>query len=456
MTDNRISLTELPQLVQSKIIHHLNRASLNALCSTNRSLHNFITSNNFFCDNWPQLDALFCEQDRREIVHLTKSPDNKKLCAVIREYNKDGTLLVFDIKRGPISKCKVNDDFCPVFSPDGSLIIVGAPNNDRRGLLVGRISFSACTRARTQHGCEVINWSKCFSSYEIRGAAFINRTLVWISHRSGGSEPRLSPCRVYSFMLECNPRNRYGITKSHLSASPFEINQNHGINDFDMNVDVIHKYPYSAINIHCFWTRTKSIIMCKHMDNGTEFEITDVPLNPRLNVSVGLGMSIAFSSKSNSLVGAGSDMSTYSGRLVTFYDEEAGHCVGEGPYQNFCHDLYYFDHYGSPKIWYYDGNILVYSRRMINEHIDQYDPDETQLTNEEKNILEWDESRFSSPRAFYVRGKVPSTIKDRVNIEQANYPFVTLDYADQCTLKPFLEGWTPVMWNLILNGAMYD
>ena len=113
----------------------------------------------------------------------------------------------------------------------------------------------------------------------------------------------------------------------------------------------------------------------------------------------------------------------------------------------------------APKIWYYDGNIIVYSRRMINEYIDEHDPDdpdESQLTEEDRNVLDWDESRLSPPRAFYIRGKVPNTIKDKLNGSNTEDLYITIEYAEQCTLTPFLEGWTSAMWNLILNGAMYD
>ena len=100
MADNRLLLTGLPHLALSNIIYSLDRASSNALSFTNRYLHNFITSDDTFFDKWPLLDVLFSHPDRREVVHLTISLDNKKLCAVIREYNKDGTMIVFDIKKG--------------------------------------------------------------------------------------------------------------------------------------------------------------------------------------------------------------------------------------------------------------------------------------------------------------------------------------------------------------------
>ena len=118
MADNRISLTRLPQLVQANIVKHLNRTSSDALSFTNRFLHNFMSSSDTFFDQWPQLNNLTCVQERREVVHLTQSPDKRKICAVIREYGKVATMIVLDIKRGPISRCKVNANFQPVFSPD--------------------------------------------------------------------------------------------------------------------------------------------------------------------------------------------------------------------------------------------------------------------------------------------------------------------------------------------------
>lgn len=451
MTNNRLSFLCLPHLVHARIAPYLDRESFNALSETNKSLRIFLRSNNKLFDKWPRLNNLFKQDDRHEIVHLVKSPNNKKLCAVIREYEKPGTLIVFDIKLGLISKHTVNGNFQPAFSPNSDVIIAGLPDNDGRGLLIGRILTPPRTRASVREGREIISWYKCFNQYDIRGASFINQETVWVSHVSRVGADELSPQHVYSFTISNKPPNVHGMIISELHASSFIVPGNNQRRYFDINVDVVHKHPYTAINVNCTWELSSKVVLCKHLLCGSRFEFSTIALSPRLDLQAGLGVSLTFSSRSNSLIGVGYDSSDCDGRLITFFDESTGHDFKQGPYQNFSEDFNYY----TPKVWYYDGNIIVYSKTMHASYADQHDPDETLLTSEEKSQLEWDEMSLSPPSAFYIRGKVSDEIKRRMDETQTNVTYAISNYLDECKLTPFLQGWTPVMWNLILNGEIY-
>ena len=458
MKDSLQGFVQLPHLIHGNIVPYLDRGTFNALSATSKSLRNFFRSNDAFFNKWPRLDVFFCEQDRREIVHLTKSPDNKKLCIVVREYNKEGYVVVCDIKQGPITKRKVNVSFQPIFSPNSKLIIVGAPGNSGRGLFIGRISTPAHTRAYLKKKREIINWTRCFSNYAIRGATFIGEKDVWVSHISGGEEPQLSSSRVYSFTVINNSNNTSGIILSDLNMSIFTVPIRNRIIENEMYVDVVHQFPYTAINVSSRWTLTSQLVICEHNKENEEYKFTYIPLSPRLNIEYGIGMNLAFSPGARSLIGVGCDRSyERSGRFVTFFDKDAGHSIDEGPYQNFTPDMHYFTEYGPPKIWYYDGNIIVYSVCMDEQY--QWELNETQLTNEERNEsrheIEWDESSLSPPKAFYIRGLVPNNIKERVNRAQINMTYNVSNYFEECKLTPFLEGWSAEMWNLILNGKIY-
>ena len=460
MSGNKPTLLGLPDELKTHVVPYLDREPFNALRGTNKSLHVFLSSNDSFFDKWPKLDDLFCEQDKREVVHLVKSPDNKKLCAVIRRYMRPGKMIVFDIKKGPINARSVNDRFQPVFSPGSDLIIAGAPSDDERGILIGRITTSAYTRASSKDRREIINWSNAFINFSIRGATFINQEQVWISHRSGRDTTPLSPSHVYSFKITRQRTNKNNIDVSTLSnALPqFTFLVANRDPEDQLNVNVVHKYPYTTIKVDGLWTLSRQLIVCKHIVQQPGYKIIQIPFSPRLDIETGIGMNVAFSTESQSLIGVGCDRSHHSGRIVTFFDEEKGHRIDEGPYQNFTEDLRLFDEYGPPKIWYYDGKIIVYSKRMIEAYQDEHDPDdhdETQLTATDRIRLEWNESCLSSPRAYYVRGKVPEDVKEKINRAQINMTYAVRCYYDTCELKPFLVGWTPEMWNLVLNGIVY-
>lgn len=455
MSRNKATLLGLPDVLRASIVRYLDRDSLNSFCETNKSLCSFLKSDDSFFDKWPRMDELFCEQTRREVVYITKSPNNKKLCAIIREYNKPGKMIVFDIKKGPISTLSVSADFRPVFSPNSDLIIGGAPGV---GILIGRIAKSAHTRASAKEDRDIISWNKFFTNCVIRGVTFINHEEVWISHKAGRLIlGQLSPNHVYSFTVTKHTTNTYGITVSPLSQSAFMVPVTNRNPESELNVDVVHQHPYTAVNVHGRWTLTRQLFVCKHVTSSPGYELINIPLAPRLNIEVGMGMSIAFSPGARSLIGVGCDRGyQHSGRFVTFFDNDAQHNISEGPYQNFTRDLCHFDEYGPPKIWYYDGAIIVYSKPMAEDYVDQHDPDETQLTNEERTIMEWDETRLSPPRAYYIRGKVSADIKEKINRAQINMTYNVFEYYDMCKLTPFLIGWTPEMWNLILNGKVYS
>ena len=179
MSRKKATLLGLPDEINARIVPYLDRGSLDVLCQTNKSLRLFLESNDAFFDQWPRLDDLFYEQEHREVVHLVKSPNNKKLCAVVRQYQKAGKLLIFDIKKGLISTRAVNASFLPVFSPDSDLIVAG---NNGVGILIGRIATPAHTRASVRDERKIINWYTC-NERDIRGVTFINQEQVWISHR---------------------------------------------------------------------------------------------------------------------------------------------------------------------------------------------------------------------------------------------------------------------------------
>ena len=454
-------MQQLPKEIIGCISPLLDRKSIGALCCTNKYINKFLKSKNELFYQWPALGGCGNPTDSTEMVHLIRSPDGTKLCIVTRRYRQPGRMRVYDVRTGPICVVDVNNNFEPVFSPSSDIIIAGSVSENERGVLLGRISSTGNTRANKERMRYVIHWHNCFNEYAITGATFIDKHQVWISHTSGGERPQLSCRHVYSFTIHANSLQKWTITVSNLQQCPFTIPISETFHlDDEVSVDVMHHYPHTAVAIHgpphyphtevnVRRSHTKQVVFYKHTPTG--YHRTIIPMNPRLHVQSGLMVSFTFSPQSTSFIGVANGIAN--GRIVTYFDETVGHFLNNGPFQNLSLDLNYFGAYGPPKIWYYDGDLLVYSiHELPNCRINN------RSTEEERELFRWKAAQLSPPKAIRVRGKVSDDIKECIMEDEQRQGYVTYErYYEKCILEqPFVEGWCPVMWDLILNNRPYD
>ena len=119
------------------------------------------------------------------------------------------------------------------------------------------------------------------------------------------------------------------------------------------------------------------------------------------------------------------------GRIITLWNERVNHFLEDGPLQNFCDDLNYSDASGPVKIWYYDGDILVYSTTILsNNDTDNEETGEVQF---------W--HQLNPPKAYHVRDRVPLNVKSRIDASEV--PGHTVDnnsYRQEVLLQPFMDG----------------
>lgn len=451
---------QFPKEIIGYIAMFLNRNSIGNLCCTSKSINRFLKLKVELFQRWPTFTLQINATDRNEMVHIIKSPDDTKLCIVNRRYGKSGSMCVYDIKTGPLCVINVNDHFMPVFSPSSDIIIAGSINQNERGVIIGRISSTGNTRANKVCMRYVIHWQNYFNEYAITGATYINQHEVLISHTSGGDNPRLSCRHIYNFTIDIDPLRKQSIMVSNLHQCPFTVPFDEPYQpDDEISVDVSHHYRCTAVDIHnkrhyprtevnVRNSQTKQIIFYEHTLMG--YRRTIIPMNPRLFVQPGLMLSLAFSSQSSSFIGIANGISN--GRIITFFDEPISHMMNNGPFQNFSFDLNYFGAYGPPKIWYYDGDLLVYSihEKPTNEI-------NHRSTEEERQLFIWKAARLSAPKALRVRGKVSDDIKECIMEDERRRGYITYErYYEPCILDGHLsEGWCSIIWNIILNNKKY-
>ena len=442
-------------LVALKIAEGLDRASLGALYCTCRGLKNAISTRPQLFDKWPAFDSLVQPNLETDVVHISKSPDGTKLSIVTRYRDDTGIMVTYDRKIGQFDETNVNPKFCPCYSHDGKFIITGAPIG--RGIVVGLLF--------DDDGFPGIHWNNpVFTDFQLTGATFAGNHAVYTSHISTISQGALRLCNdfIYGFFVQENPelpREIWVGRLQEMQIDRFDVGQRA---DTQYHVNVQHKYPYTAVNI--FDTYTSKIFLCQHMDANFDFDInwhfygrqrctvTVIPMNPRLDVDVGLQMSLAFASSSLALVGVACDASY--GRIITYFNAVNNHLANAGPVQNFSRILNYFaEEDDRPKIWYYDGGTLIISVHQPSE----FDDEDNESELEHSNRM-WNESRLSRPYMFKIKDKVPNLVRDLIdagerivtdNVQNRIVPLT--DYYEWCTVNPTDSGLTPYIWHTILN-----